>query len=173
VRVTLASGVRELDLHSNDVFGGGFGACTSRTLTFEVVAGGAPPSGPRGMVRNNILEGGGCTTVLIVEESSAAADPRLFQNNDLFAALAATPVPLYRDEGTTNLTTIAAVNALTDITSSGNLAANPLLTATNHLMATSPCRNTGIATNAPATDIDNQARPNESVFDIGSDEYYP
>jgi hypothetical protein len=104
---------------------------------------------------------------------TASADPRVFENNDLFTTT--TGAVLYRDEAATNLTTIAAVNGLTDMTSAANISANPqFISASNsHLQSTSPCRNAGTAAGAPGFDYDNDPRPLEAVCDIGFDEFKP
>jgi hypothetical protein len=170
--VFVGAGSNELDLHSNDVFGRGAATtCTSRAVTFDVTTGSAPPTGPLGIVRNNIFHPGACTTRYDVEEASAGADPRLLQNNDFFFQAAGDV--LYRDEATTNLTTVSGVNALTATMASANISVNPAWNATFHLMVGSPCIDVGVATGAPATDIDGDARPNGAGFDIGADEYHP
>jgi uncharacterized repeat protein (TIGR02543 family) len=52
-----------------------------------------------------------------------ASDPTILQNNDIFAC----PTALYYDEGTTDITDIANVNSLTDITTIGdNVSEDPL-----------------------------------------------
>jgi hypothetical protein len=102
-----------------------------------------------------------------------ASDPRILENNDFWYTVQ--PAALYRDEGTMNLTSVGAVNALTDVTAAQNLSANPLLAgATNfHLTANSPCRNAGTRAGAPGTDFELDTRPQENVFDIGADEFKP
>jgi len=177
VRVLLASGLNELDLHSNDVFAGGAAgggvACTSRALAFDVNTGATAPSGPRGVVRNNFLHAGVCATTYDLFEAVAAADPRVVQNNDFWYATA--PTALYRDENTTNLTTAASINLLSDITVALNISADPLFTAAGnfHILAGSPCRNTGTNVGAPVTDWEGDVRPQESTSDIGADEFKP
>ena len=82
--------------------------------------------------------------------------------------------PLYRDEGTTTLTTTAAVNALTDITVGGNISADPLLAdAVGHLSAGSPAIDAGTCAQAPAFDFEGDARPQGPACDIGRDELVP
>jgi len=173
VRVFLSAGMNEIDFHSNDVFAnGGLAGCISRAMAFDATPGGIPPSG-RGIVRNNILDNGICPVRYGIEEATAFADPRVVENNDFWSSSAGGVATLYRDEAATNLLAVALVNALLDITVSNNLSANPLLDPTNHLLALSPCRNTGTAAGGPALDFDGQTRPREAVFDIGADEYVP
>jgi len=167
-RVLLGAGPNEIDLHSNDLFAEGVaGACVSRGIGLDIT--GPGPSGPRGILRNNIVFGGNCNQSFDVDEMNVAADPRVLQNNDLWHNAALTA--LYRDEAITNLNTIAAVNALVDITASGNISGDPLY-AGGHITAASPCRNAGTSAGGPARDFEGDLRPNESVWDIGRDEFY-
>jgi hypothetical protein len=170
-RVVLGEGANEIDLHSNDLFGEGVsgGACISRGLAWEDIPGAAPP-GPRGLVRNNIVFGGRCSQSFTVDEASPTADPRVLLNNDLWRDQPTTV--LYRDEAMTNLFDIAAVNALGDITAAGNISADPLYVA-GHIAAGSPCRNAGTATAGPLWDFEGDGRPQESIWDIGRDEFVP
>ncbi len=173
VRIGLTDTINELDLHSNDIYGGGQPvACTSEGIAFDTLLTMPAPTGPRGIVRNNIVYAGTCNTNFDVSENNAAADPRIFENNDLWFTTASVTA-LYRNENVNNLNTIAAVNALADITSSMNLSADPQVNATFHIPATSPARNTGTMAGAPATDFENDARPREGAFDIGADEFRP
>ena len=52
----------------------------------------------------------------------------------------------------------------------GNLSGDPLLDATFHLGAGSPCIDKGVVTEAPARDIVGLARPHGVAMDIGPDE---
>jgi hypothetical protein len=174
VRVVLSAGNNEVDLHSNDLFGGGNGGnmCTSRGLGFDVMMGGQPPM-PSGVVRNNIIYAGTCATRYSVEEVNASADPRLFENNDLWSANGQ-PTALYRDEAMTNMTMLAQVNALMmGPAATANINADPMFGNGFHLPNNSPCVNAGTATGAPTTDFDGDARPQQGMFDIGADEYKP
>jgi hypothetical protein len=173
VRVGLTDTLNELDLHSNDLFGTGqAGACTSRALSFEALLARPVPTQPRGIVRNNIMYAGQCSTNFDITETSAAADPRIVENNVLWFTTASVTA-LYRDENATNITTIAGVNALSDITAANNLSVDPLVNATFHIPMASPARNAGTATGAPNTDFENDMRPLEGAFDVGADEYRP
>jgi len=123
----------------------------------------------RGLLRNNIVSAGSCATNIAIDELAAGADPRVLQNNDLWSPI--TPTALYRDEAANNLGTIAAVNALGDLTVSGNISADPLYDGANKLQSGSPCRDTGIAAGAPAQDFEGDTRPKGPAFDIGHDEF--
>ncbi len=172
VQVLLSSGLNEVDLHSNDLLARGVvGTCTSRALAFDVMPGATLPTGPLGIVRNNIFHPGLCNTRYDLIEMNAAADPRIVANNDFYFQAAGDV--LYRDEAATNLTTLATIGALTDITVAANLSIDPLWSATNHLMVGSPCIDTGTVTGGPGLDIDGQTRPFAAGFDVGADEFHP
>jgi hypothetical protein len=204
VLAVLSAGANELELHSNDVFAlGQNGSCTAIALTLDTVppctqtpcpvpVPAPPPTGPRGVVRNNILHAGGgsggCSKSYAVLEAIAAADPRIFENNDLWYGPGAVTA-LYRNEGTTDLATIAQVNALSDMTASGNLSQSPGFAAAFNfpvspapgpgnpplinvkLGAGSPCIDKGTAAGAPGADFYGTARPQGAAFDIGAHEY--
>ena len=162
LRVYDADNLNELDIHSNTIDGGGnTGACTSIGIEYGVGPE-TPPTAPKGIVRDNILRGGACTTTHVdFAEVRMASDPRIFQNNDLDPA--GTPASiLYLDENTTALRTTAAVNGLTDLTSSrNNLSVNPMFVAFPtdlHLNSGSACVGAGTSTGAPATDFDGKPR---------------
>jgi hypothetical protein len=72
-------------------------------------------------IQNNIVftSGGGVGRCFV--EFDSASDPVVFHNNDLFGC----PTALYRDEGTTDITSLDAVNALTDTTIGGNVSIDP------------------------------------------------
>jgi len=170
VRVLNGASTNEIELHSNTLFAEGLGACTGQALGFDVADGGTA-MGPRGIVRNNILASGGCATRYGLHEMNAAADPKVVENNDFFSQ----PNPgavLYRDEATVDLLDAGQVNALTDVTASGNIAGNPNLGGGGgfHLAMGSICINAGTDAGAPRADFDREARPSMGGFDIGADE---
>src|SRR5207249_1809152 len=115
---------------------------------------------------------GGCGTRYAIEEQNAAADPRIVENNDLFAANGA-PTALYRDEAMSNLAMPMQVDALKDITVAKTQSADPLFVNGLHLPANSPCTNSGTAAGAPSTDFEGDPRPQQNAFDEGMDEYKP
>ncbi|MBI4957450.1 MAG: hypothetical protein HY908_35910 [Myxococcales bacterium] len=166
----IATGLHELDVHSNDIDGGGSAAaCASRGIS--LLAGVPVPAAGSGVFRNNIVRAGACTTSRVgVEEATASTDPRVFEHNDLdpFGA----PTALYWDEGASPLATVAAVDALVDMTVGGDISADPLYLnypADLHLLLGSPCIGAGTATGAPALDMDGAAR-DAVAPDIGADE---
>ena len=59
---------------------------------------------------------------------------------------------------------------LTTPPAANNIAGDPMLDGTWHLIAGTPCANTGTATEAPATDFEGGARPTGDAVDIGHDE---
>jgi hypothetical protein len=106
-------------------------------------------------------------------ESDASSDPLVFENNDLPNG--------YLDEGATYPNadfsdpriTATEVNALSDMTVGGNLAATCFTSnhGVMHLAADSACIDTGSSTGAPSVDYDGQER--DVTPDIGPDEYVP
>jgi hypothetical protein len=123
-------------------------------------------------VRNNILFAGQCMKRYDVLESNPSVDPRLVENND-FWTVGGAPTALYLDEGMNNLSAIGQVNALTDVTASANLNADPLLANSATLSANSPCIDNGTPQAAPPVDIQGNPRPLGKGYDIGADEYKP
>ncbi len=170
LRVFSANNQNEIDVDSNTIDGGGNTGlfnCTGTAVELGIEPNMAPTA-PKGIFRNNIMSGGACNPVVATSgsprtdfsESVPATDPRLFQNNDLNPS--GTPGPaLYLDEGTTPRTTADAINGLTDITTSGNISADPKFVSapTDLVLGTgSACTGAGTPTGAPATDIDGKIR---------------
>jgi hypothetical protein len=168
----------EVSLHSNAVTGGGEanGQCVSVGLSVAGTSQGAPPSGPRGILRNNLLHQGACPYGAVLREEDPIADPRIFENNALVSS-SLSGLPLYLDEGQDPLDTAAAVNALVDMTSAGNIVPSSAPGFGSNgfpvIVASSPLRNAGTAAGAPAIDWQGDPRPQEGAFDIGPDEYRP
>ena len=164
----LAGVTSEIDAHSNDIDGGGaMSGCTSTGITLFASAAGLLANS--GIYRSNIVRAGSCPMRFGVGESGIASDPRIFETNDLDPYN--TPTALYLDEGTTALTTIAAVNALTDGTFVGNVSFDAGYVAYPgdlHLAAGSMCIGAGTTTGAPTTDMDGATR--DAMPDIGADE---
>jgi hypothetical protein len=128
--------------------------------------------GPSGFFNNDIIRetsGNPKQSSTVVEHDIDSA-PASFLNNDIWAP----GVALYELKGSTFLLSTSAVNSSVN-GAGGTVAADPLLDATWHIAAASPCRNTGTAKAAPDHDFDNPptTRAQESAYDIGADEYAP
>ena len=106
-RCSSTPGLNELDVHSNDIDGGGTlgGMCTE--LRHPARRRRAPARrGSSGIFRNNILRAGVCALARYgFDEAAAGADPRIFEHNDLDPFM--TPTALYFDEGANALTAAA------------------------------------------------------------------
>jgi len=63
---------------------------------------------------------------------------------------------------------ITGVNMLPN--SAANFVGDPKIDTTFHLMAGSPCVDVGTNNEAPAMDIDGEARPKGKGYDVGADE---
>ncbi len=168
MRVLVAQGIHELEVHSNTIDAtGSNNNCTGRALELSIV--GMAPAGGRGVFRNNILRAGACATRFDLVEMMTAADPRVFENNNLDSA--GNPTALYRDENTTDLTMAAQVDALADMIVAATLSVDSLLVnppTDLHLQNGSPCIDAGTNAGAPLTDID--GAPRDQNPDIGADE---
>lgn len=78
---------------------------------------------------------------------------------------------LYLDEGTTELSTAAAVDALDDAIFANTFDVSCVRAADGHLLVDSPCIDAGTRVGAPLFDMDGQ--PRDHLPDIGPDEYGP
>jgi len=128
------------DIHSNTISSG---VCTGDNAGVRL-------SGSGSTLRNNILTGCGYNLL----ERNTSSDPAALENNDFVG-------PSYRDEGTTTLSTVAAINALAG--ASGNFSAP--CTSSSH----AACVNTGTPTGAPAYDI--AGNPRGSPPDVGATQW--
>lgn len=157
----------QLDVHSNTIDGQGLPrACQSVGVAIDDLSGGSAVGS--GTYRNNILTAGVCATAYGFEERAGAADPRVFENNDLDPS--GPPTAVYRDENATDLSDATMVDALTDMTVSGNISEDPMFVAAGdyHVAAGSMCANAGTAVGAPVLDMDEMTR--DATPDIGADE---
>ncbi len=154
------------DVNSNTLFGGaasyygpaGYIPCSGAGVRFHAVL-----FANSAIFRDNIIGNSGtCPGADFVEVEATTYGPGVFQNNDLLTSS-------YLDNGTTQLSSIAAVNALGD-GYSGNFSANPGFAPDNmHLSGNSPCINAGTPTGAPPDDFD--GAPRDSQPDVGADEW--
>ncbi len=117
------------DIHSNTISSG---VCTGDNAAIRL-------SGSGSTVRNNILTG--CAYNLL--EQNASSDPAALENNDFVG-------PSYEDEGTTLLSSVAAINALSGAASN--------FSGVCSTQAPWPCLNTGTTTQAPSYDFNGKAR---------------
>jgi hypothetical protein len=157
------------DVDSNSI-SSGFNACWAEAGIPSASGryGYGVDAGAGSTFRNNAL--GGCVSF---REYSTNADPVVFQNNDMPGG--------YLDEGTNYPNAdfsdprlgATQVNALTDMTTGGNIDAACFTGSTDgkHLAAGSACIDAGTSTGAPFVDYDGQAR--DAHPDIGPDEYVP
>lgn len=142
--------------------------------------------------RNNIIAAGACREGAAFVETAATADPVVFENNVLHAGDRNGPLwwqtgaqcqgtgllqpicgALYYDAGGSQqvLFTADQVNALTDMTASGNTHELCALSSDFSLVAGSACIDAGTPAGAPFFDIDGD--PRDALPDIGPDEYVP
>jgi hypothetical protein len=138
-------------------------------------------SGSLGKIRNNVLvPGRGEARFGVYEDApqNRTQHPAALENNDFwFASLQPGADALYRyfdGSSETLLTTVNAVNnldaAVSVLSVSGNFNADPEVDQSFHLPSSSPCIDAGTATEAPATDMDGDARPRGDAVDVGPDE---
>ena len=164
--------------HSTFVFGG---SDTPRSAGIYFANFRVGTSVTIGRVLSNIIYSGtGADRYCILEQhpgtgTAGDIDPELVENNafHLLMPSATGNAVLYRDEGTTDLTSIAAVNGLSVAT--GNIEDDCSVTRAVvggdfHLMAGSTCIDQGSSTEMPAHDFEGDARPAGSGPDIGPDE---
>jgi hypothetical protein len=127
--------------------------------------------GAGSVLRNNVLDGN-CGYEVV--EGTADADPLVFEANALFPAFyydEGTPAPAGDVAGGAHLQGIDAIEALGDMSASGNLDVMCARSADDHLLAGSACIDRGFAAGAPPRDMDRE--PRDTLPDIGPDEYVP
>ncbi len=165
-------------VNGNYFDGGGDGSAASQSaaIALRINAGVAAVLGS---FRNNILMGGlNINRFGMLEELTAAKTihPMNLDHNDFFFSVQAGRTDtVYRVSNGATVTneTLAQLqaSALTTPAPAANLNVDCLFSAaTGVLGAGSPCGNTGTATEAPAKDLQGDARPKSAVIDIGPDE---
>jgi Putative metal-binding motif len=156
------------EVYSNHIVASTDRRCVAESQCLNVLSVYGVVTGPGGDYRNNAIEG--CAAV---KEANANADPSVFENNALASGYLdeGGNYPVYASVGSGPDTRLSAaqVNALTDMTSSGNIDGACYATGSNTLAAGSPCIDAGTPSGAPALDYAGQ--PRDSMPDIGSDEY--
>jgi hypothetical protein len=161
---TLGDGLNELDVHSNDIDGGGALATCSASAVHLT---GASPAGGAGIFRNNIFRASFCSTRIVFKEETVTADPRIVENNDFDPTMG--PQALYVDEAMIVRADAAAINAMSDAKFTANISADPqYLGYPNdlHVAAASMCIGAGTPAGAPAYDFD--GAPRASTPTIGA-----
>jgi hypothetical protein len=136
-----------------------------------------------GRIRNNILVAGHAANRYgLFEDNSPGGrtcKPEALDNNDFYFPIASGATNdnmwrLWNGSAPSTIPTIAMVNGAPvdngTSTAAGNFSENPLLDGSGHLSPGSPCIDAGTATEAPATDMDGEPRPNGSAVDVGADE---
>jgi hypothetical protein len=125
LRVESGNLQNELDAHSNHISTSAMQTCVGTSvLGIDLVPLATPPGGPLGLFRNNrISPATSCTVTVPFRESTASVDPRVLEHNALYRF--SFQHAFYSGDGapgdSTDFTSIANVNALTDITSDGNV----------------------------------------------------
>jgi hypothetical protein len=158
----------------NNVITGGTG---NRARAVEMKFGSAPE------IINNIIFTEGGTNRYGIYEYTLDGDPAVVENNDIFNC----PTALYYDEGDdseydegnngTNITDIASVNTLTDITVSANISTDPQFENMSgndyHLTADSPASVTegGQDLSSEGISEDMDENPRTVPWSMGAYEY--
>jgi Bacterial Ig-like domain len=110
-------------IQNNTIDGG-----TGTTLSIGIVNSGAAPSPSNSLIQNNIVfTSPGSGQRYCLSEVDFLSNPGSVENNDLFDC----PTALYRDYPNNNLSTIDAVNALTDTSAGGNVSIDPVFVDTD------------------------------------------
>ena len=176
--VETAAGV--VVVNGNYLDGGGLAALTAGSVSAAVrlSIGGCTTCGFNaaiGRIRNNILAGGNNERRYGAYDDPAQARtvrPSVVENNDFFFAPASgrTDVVYHSVDaaGIGTDYTLATLNMQS--WAMANFSADPLLDATFHLRAGSPCIDAGTTIEAPANDIDGDVRPRGAGIDVGPDE---
>jgi hypothetical protein len=95
----------------------------------------------------------------------------VIQNCILWGNTAQTGSQLYDNSGSSSTVEHCDIDQSGYAGSDGNIRQDPLFGSSYHLREGSPCIDEGTNTPAPETDMDNEARPNGALADIGADEF--
>ncbi len=179
-----AAASTDIVVNGNYLDGGGTSVATPNSASAAIalrIAGGT--NAVVGKIRNNILMGGRNESRYGVFEAHVlgkTCHPQAFDHNAVFfapASVAGTDVVYHSDDGSAGSgadLTLAQLQAsgtsIANPTPSGNLNQDCGATLDGHLNAGSACANAGTATEAPAKDMDGEARPKGATLDIGADE---
>jgi Protein of unknown function (DUF1565) len=132
-----------------------------------------------GRLRNNILLGGTNQLRFGVYEEGApqrTLHPQVLDNNDFFFSVRPgggdVLYHLWSGDSATDLTTLDQLNSVPVRSGhpQANLAADPQLDPTLHLIKGSPCIDRGTSSEAPPRDFEGDLRPQGPAVDIGHDE---
>jgi len=178
----VASGLADLDVHSNtfDGQGSAFGPCTSLGVLLQAT--GFNNAIPRGFFRNNLMMGGYCPTQAAMGETDGGADPAWLESNHMYAGTlsGAGGTGLYLDEGIglAGINGIALGTATEVDTANGGSstsAGDPTINNGNpySFTASSPLFDAGTTSGMPAYDINGTPRPSIGGPDIGCVEMTP
>jgi hypothetical protein len=138
-------------------------------------------TGAEGYVNSNIIRNTAAGGISYpVYEYDTDSDLKQFYSNDLYDPTA-TALFYWHNSTSYGISNVNDSMKLAE-TDGNNLSADPQLTASWHIMATSPCRNAGSTSLSPQTDFERptgQARPNPTdtvagvaIPDVGADEFY-
>lgn len=179
-----AAASTDIVVNGNYLDGSGTSVATPNSASAAIalrIAGGT--NAVVGKIRNNILMGGRNESRYGVFEAHVlgkTCHPQAFDHNAVFfapASVAGTDVVYHSDDGSAGSgadLTLAQLQAsgtsIANPTPSGNLNQDCGATLDGHLNAGSACANAGTATEAPAKDMDGEARPKGAAIDIGADE---
>lgn len=130
---------------------------------------------PVGRFRNNICTGGTNAARYALFEAEAGdtttePEPAVFTNNDVsLPTLIPDSTFVYRDVGKDSVTLYSTADLNVMPHGENNFGAPPLFT-NGQLLPSSLCVDKGVQDDGPTHDIDNEARPMGSNYDVGPDE---
>ncbi|MCA9696110.1 MAG: putative metal-binding motif-containing protein, partial [Myxococcales bacterium] len=159
----------DLEINGNTIEGGGTGGQISAGLVCRTSQG---INAKIGDVRNNIIRGGnGQNSWGFYEDNQTVpknCEPNNYNNNAIYDVDNAHRHWTAMGTAVT-YATAADVNSMAAY-ASGNISTDCSLDNTGHIPGNSACVDAGVMTEAPATDIDGDVRPQGAGIDIGCDE---